>query len=292
MVQFIAHYQHRLTEGGRFNPAQMDNLTISQHYSTAVESLKYWPRGFHQLLSQYLVNPMSSRGHFGINKHYRDIHEKLYQQQANNGIKRLKAAFDQYIDLNWPTALQTKNLTRLDVTTEDRPLISQKEALAILECREPRLKKLIEQRKLTLQAFKGKAYFNRAEVQALANLYQENWSFAQACKETELSRHQLLQLLRSKLIKTLQRPNHQNRDWLIDKQAWIKQIQSFQKKAQPDCIGYTLAGFQKQGFDIVKVFKLLKKGSLTYEFNPNTAKPFSIKQLRQINTHTKKQHQG
>lgn len=281
LIHFIAHYQYRLFHKTLFTPASLDNLTVSHHYTQAWQALKRWPHGFHLLLSQYIDNPMSERGQSGINKHFRDIHEKLYRQRENKGIARLRAAFDQFIEINWPNAIQTHRLTRISLLSDERPLITQKEAQRILDCREPRIHSLIAQGKITLHKFKGKAYFNREEVEALARLYQDNWSMEQAVIETELSRYQLKQLLDAGLVKALQRADPQNRDWLICKRSWQRMINNLKKSAlqHENLKGKSLSGLQKQGFMITDVFNMLAKSQLNHSFKESTTKPFSFKQI-------------
>ena len=242
---------------------------------------KRWPNGFHLLLGQYIDNPMSTRGQSGINKHYRDIHEKLHRQRENKGIARLRAAFDQFIEINWPNAIQTSRLTRISISSEDRPLITLKEAQYILNCRAPRINSLISQGKITLHQFKGHAYFNRVEVESLAKLYKNNWSMEQAMAETELSRHQLKLLLDARLIKAIQKANHQNRDWFICKTSWERQMKRFQKSATTSTLlqGKTLSGIQKQGLTISDLFKLIKDQKIDYSFIPSPTNPLSFKQL-------------
>ena len=281
LIHFIAHYQYRLFHKTLFTPASLDNLTVSHHYTQAWQALKRWPHGFHLLLSQYIDNPMSERGQSGINKHFRDIHEKLYRQRENKGIARLRAAFDQFIEINWPNAIQTHRLTRISLSSDERPLITQKEAQHLLNCREPRIHSLIAQGKITPHKFKGKAYFNREEVGALARLYQDNWSMEQAVIETELSRYQLKQLLDAGLVKALQRADSQNRDWLICKRSWQRMIRNFKKFATDDAKpkGKSLSGIQKQGFTISETLNLILNHKVTYRFTPEPSKPYSLKQL-------------
>lgn len=119
LIHFIAHYQYRLFHSALFSPASLDNLTASHHYTEAWRTLKQWPRGFHMLLSQYIDNPMSQRGQSGINKHFRDIHEKLHRQRENKGIARLRGAFDQFIEINWPNAIQANRLTRISLSSNE-----------------------------------------------------------------------------------------------------------------------------------------------------------------------------
>jgi hypothetical protein len=171
------------------------------------------------------------------------------------------------------------------LSTDERPLITQKEAQRLLDCREPRIHSLIAQGKITLHKFKGKAYFNREEVGALARLYQDNWSMEQAVIETELSRYQLKQLLDAGLVKPLQRADPQNRDWLICKRSWQRMINNLKKSAlqHENLKGKSLSGLQKQGFMITDVFNMLAKSQLNYSFKESTIKPFSFKQI--VNFH-------
>ncbi len=282
LIHFIAHYQYRLFHQALFRPASLDNLTVSHHYTQAWQALKRWPHGFHLLLSQYIDNPMSDRGQSGINKHFRDIHEKLYRQRDNRGIARLRAAFDQFIELNWPNAIQTNRLSRISLSSDARPLISQKDAQLILNCRESRIHGLISQGKIKPQQFKGKIYFNRDEINSLAKLYEVNWSMEQAIIETEISRYQLKQLLDAGLVKALQKANRQNRDWLICKKSWQYLIKRFQTSAETNPIpqGKTLSGIQKQGFSITELFGAIIKKQIKYNFTPKPNNRHSFKQLR------------
>ncbi|CBL46491.1 Conserved hypothetical protein [gamma proteobacterium HdN1] len=286
LIHFIAHYQYRLFHKTLFTPASLDNLTVSHHYTQAWQALKRWPHGFHLLLSQYIDNPMSERGQSGINKHFRDIHEKLYRQRENKGIARLRAAFDQFIEINWPNAIQTHRLTRISLSSDERPLITQKEAQHLLDCREPRIRSLIAQGKITPHNFKGKAYFNREEVGALARLYQENWSMEQAVIETELSRYQLKQLLDAGVVKALQKADAQNRDWLICKKSWQRLLAKLQNSAQksPIAQGKTLGGIQKEGHSITKLFDLMLKGKVVYSYVNKPNKSLSFKQLSKFSS--------
>lgn len=281
LIHFIAHYQYRLFHKELFAPASQDNLTVSHHYTQAWQALKRWPRGFHMLLSQYIDNPMSDRGQSGINKHFRDIHEKLHRQRDNKGIGRLRAAFDQFIEINWPNAIQVDRLTRISISSDQRPLIAQKEAQVILNCREPRIHSLISQGKITLHQFKGKAYFNRDEIESLAKLYENNWSMEQAVIETELSRYQLKRLLDAGLVKALQKADHKNRDWLICKKSWQRLISNLKKSAQIKLIakGKTLSGIQKQGFPITDIFDLILKKQIIYNFTTAQSNPCSFGQI-------------
>jgi len=229
ILHFITHYQYRLLNKTLFTPALMDNLTASHHYIETWNSLKLWPKSFHLLLSQYIDNPMSFQGQAGINKHFRDIHEKLHRQRMNEGITRIRSAFDQYIDLNWPNALQASRLSRISISSEQRSLISLKEVQSMLQCREERIRKFIQQNRLHPHYFKSHTYFIRNEVQAIVDHISNNWTMDQAANEIELSRYQLKKLLDTNLIKSLQRPDSKNRDWLIDKKKWLNKIEFFKK---------------------------------------------------------------
>lgn len=153
--------------------------------------------------------------------------------------------------------------------------------LLMLYCREPRIHSLVAQGKITLHKFKGTAYFNRDEIGSLARLHEYNWSMDQAVIETELSRYQLKQLLDAGLVKALQKADHQNRDWLICKNSWIRLISRCQKSAQENLVaqGKTLSGFQKQGFPITKLFELILKNLLIYNFATSQSKPYSFRQI-------------
>lgn len=284
ILHFITHYQYRLLNKTLFTPALMDNLTASHHYIEAWKSLKCWPKSFHLLLSQYIDNPMSYRGQAGINKHFRDIHEKLHRQRMNEGIIRIRSAFDQYIDLCWPNALQANRLSRISISSEQRSLISLKEVQNMLQCREERIRKFIQQNLLHPHYFKSHTYFMRDEVQTIVDRISNNWTMDQASNELELSRYQLKQLLDANLIKTLQCPDSKNRDWLIDKNFWLKTIESFKNKSVSHGIkdGMSLKDLQRKGFDIVDTFRLIESGNVMFKFRSKKEKPYSFSQLKKF----------
>jgi len=167
------------------------------------------------------------------------------------------------------------------LSSNDRPLITQREAQRLLNCREPRIHSLIAQNKITLHKFKGKAYFNREEIESLAQLHHDNWSMEQAVIETELSRYQLKLLLDAGLVKALQKSNSLNRDWLICKKSWQRMIIDIKKSAAGTHTlnGKSLSGIQKRGYSILDIFVLLKKKKIKYNFTPNHLKQHSFKQL-------------
>lgn len=242
IINFLAQYQYRLFNRTHFSTASLDSLTVSHYYTPAWQALKRWPNGFHLLLGQYIDNPMSTHGKSGINKHFRYIHEKLHRQRENKGIARLRAAYDQFIEINWPNAIQTSRLTRISLSSEEHSLISLKEVQCLLDCRAPRINSLISQGKITLHKFKDQAYFNREEIESLAKLYESNWSMEQAIAET-------------------------------DKKVQMTSTTSTLLQ------GKTLSGIQKQGLAISNLFNLIKARQIYYNFTPSLDKPISFKQL-------------
>ena len=41
------------------------------------------------------------------NKHFRDLYERLNRQKENQGVARIKAEFDRYIERYWPGVLES-----------------------------------------------------------------------------------------------------------------------------------------------------------------------------------------
>lgn len=107
----------------------------------------------------------------------------------------------------------------------------------------------------------------------------------QAAAETELSRYQLKQLLDVGIIKSLQKADSNNRDWLICKKSWQRMINNFKKTSLQDhsSQGLSLSGIQKQGFMITDIFRMLTKSQLSCVFEESPRKPFSFKQLINFN---------
>lgn len=281
LIHFIGHYQSRLW-GGSFNPVAMKNNELGQHYQNIWEMLHAWPDSFYALLSQYIDRPMSSKGIAGLNKCYRDLHERLYRQQENRGIARIKAEFDRYIEVYWPGVLQPERLTRIRLVSRSRNIISKKEAARILGSRFERLDKLVHQKRLTPVVFKGKAHYLRDQAEALANEIASNWTMTEACEALQLTRYQLKQLLDAGVISVLQKPDSLNRDWVIDKaqsQALIERLLEKGHEVSPPSSAISMAGIQRQGYSIVRLILAMESGELEYGISPDNVHPISLKQF-------------
>ncbi|WP_053980720.1 TniQ family protein [Marinagarivorans algicola] len=281
LIHFIAHYQARLLACS-FKPVGMDNKELGQHYQKVWEMLHAWPDSFYALLGQYIDRPMSSKGVGGLNKHYRDLYERLHRQQENRGIARIKAEFDRYIEQYWPGVLAPERLTRIKLTSPNRNIISKKETARILGSRLERVDKLVQQEKLIPVVFKGKAHYLRNQVEAFANEITSNWTMAEACEAFQLTRYQLKQLLDADVISVLQKPDSLNRDWVIDKSQSQALIDSLREKAHrtlPPSGVVSLVGIQRQGYSIVRLILAMQSGELQYWFVPDIDHPSSIKQF-------------
>lgn len=241
-----------------------------------------WPDGFYALLSQYVDKPMSSRGKSGINKHFRDISERLYLQQANNGIARIKAEFDRYIEEYWPEVLAPDRITRIRLSSTPRNIISKKEAASILGCRLERIEKLVQQDRLKRVVFNGKAHYQRDQVEAFADLLVSNWTMAEACEALDITRYQLKQLLEDDVISSLQKPNRLNRDWIIDKSQCLSLMKALRGKAicRDSLSGaLSMAGVQRQGYSIVQLVLAMQAGEIHYELDVDVISETSFKQF-------------
>ena len=60
-------------------------------------------------------------------------------------------------------------------------------------------------------------FYRCEEVELLCQVLEANWTMAQACRELQLSRHQLKQLPEAGVFTAIQKPDKSNRDWVIDK---------------------------------------------------------------------------
>ena len=237
LVHFVMHYKSRLTTGS-FRPLALPNDELAHAYGEAWQMLHDWPDSFYSLLSQYIENPMSVRGQSGVNKHFRDLYERLYRQRENRGIGRIKVEFDQYIEEYWPGVLDPERINRIRLTSRSRNVVSKKEAARILGSRIERVDKLVQQGRITPVIFGGKSCYLRDQVEALANEISSNWTMAQACAALELTRYQLKQLLDAAVIPVKQKPDSLNRDWLVDRLACLSLIGKLRKKARRACVGY------------------------------------------------------
>ncbi|NPU93600.1 MAG: hypothetical protein HPY82_16935 [Gammaproteobacteria bacterium] len=281
LIHFIAHYQLRL-QGGSFNPVAMQNNDLGQCYQNVWSELQGWPDSFYALLSQYIDKPMSNRGVGGLNKHYRDLYERLYRQQENIGIARIKSEFDRYIETYWPGVLEPERITRIQLSTTNRNIISKKDAARILGSRLGRLSKLVQQNRLAPVVFKGKAHYLRDQVEALATVIASNWTMAEACGALQLTRYKLKQLLDAGIIPAIQKPDILNRDWVIDRTRTLVLIDELRRKSRnsaPPSGAVSMARLHRQGYSIVRLVLGMQSGELEYGCVVNTEKPESFRQF-------------
>lgn len=281
LIHFIAHYHARLL-GDSLNPVSMENNELGQHYQNVWGALHDWPDSFYALLSQYIDRPMSSKGVGGLNKHYRDLYERLHRQQENQGIARIKAEFDRYIEAYWPGLLEPDRIKRIHLASSTRSIISKKEAARIIGSRLERIDKLVQQEKLTPVLFKGRAHFLRDQVDRLAATIMSNWTMAEACKALQLTRYQLKQLLDAGVFRTLQKPDSLNRDWVIDKAQCQELVESLQQKARrshPPSGTVSMAGIQRQGYSIVQLVLAMQAGKVEYGVTHDRGHRNSLKQF-------------
>jgi hypothetical protein len=281
LIHFIAHYQVRLL-GGALNLVAMENNQLGQCYQNVWSVLNDWPDSFYALLSQYIDQPMSTKGVGGLNKHYRDLYERLHRQQENQGIARIKAEFDRYIEVYWPGVLELERITRIQLASPTRNIISKKETAIILGSRLERVDKLVQQEKLMPVIFKGKAHYLRDQVEAFAAEMASNWTMAEACEALQLTRYQLKQLLDAGLLRALQRPDSLNRDWVIDKEQCQALVESLRKKARRTRLlseTASMAGIQRQGYSIVQLVLAMQAGKLGYRALTDESYPHSFRQF-------------
>ncbi|MEH6538909.1 TniQ family protein [Halopseudomonas sp.] len=281
LIHFIAHYQARLLAGS-FNPVALRSYELAHVYENVWQTLQDWPDSFYSLLSQYVDRPMSSKGQAGLNKHFRDLYERLHRQQENRGIARIKSEFDRYIEEYWPGVLEPERITRIQLASTTRNVISKKEAARILGSRLERIDKLVQQGRITPVVFKGKAHYLRDQLEAIASEILSNWTMVEACKALEVTRYQLKQLLDAGVIPTLQKPNSLNRDWIVDKLGCLELIsvlRSNARKSEPPSGALSMAGAQRQGYSIVQLVLSMRSGELQYSVAAVVNGASSLKQF-------------
>ncbi|GAA3926686.1 hypothetical protein GCM10022277_23490 [Litoribacillus peritrichatus] len=282
LIHFVAHYQTRLQGGGSFNPVALRNYELAHVYEQVWGMLQAWPDNFYSLLGQYVDRPMSTKGQAGLNKHFRDLYERLHRQQENRGIARIKAEFDRYIEEYWPGVLEPERITRIQLASATRNIISKKEAARILGSRLERIDNLVQQGRITPVVFKGKAHYQRNQVEALANEISSNWTMAEACEALEVTRYQLKQLLDAGVIPALQKPDSLNRDWIVDKLGCldlISVLRSNARKSEPPSGAVSMAGAQRQGYSIVQLVLSMQSGELQYSVAADGDATTSLKQF-------------
>lgn len=280
LIHFICHYQTRLF-GRSFIPAAMPIYELSNDYDSVWKMLKVWPDSFYSLLSQYVEHPMSRKGQCGLNKHFRDLYERLHRQKENEGIARIKTEFDRYVEQYWPGVLDSTRINRIQLTSS-RNIISKKDAASILGVRLERVDKLVGQGRITLVVFKGKAHYLRDQVEAFANEISSNWTMAEACKALEVTRYQLKQLLDAGIVTALQAPDSLNRDWVVDKVSCISlvgELRSNARKSPLPARVVSIAGVQHQGYSLAQLVTAMQAGELEYSCTDTIGNLTSLKQF-------------
>lgn len=281
VIHFIAHYRSRLF-GSSFQPRSITNIELAQYYQYVWVMLENWPYAYYKFLHQYLDHPMSKRGIGGVNKHFRDLYESLHRQRENKGIARIKVEFDQYIEMYWPSVLESKRITRIQLTTLVRNIVSKKEAAKILNCHPDRVDKLVQQQKLTPSVFEGKKHYSREQVEGLAIQISSNWTIDEACNALQLTRYQLKQLLDAGILHSFQRPNALNRDWIVDKTKCQELIQSLGQKARknsPPSGALSISSMQRRGYSIVRLVLAMQAGQIEFGQCQDINHPLSCKQF-------------
>lgn len=281
LIHFIAHYRSRLL-GGSFKPLSITNGELVHLYQYVWAMLDNWPNAYYKFLNQYLEHPMSNKGVGGLHKHFRDLYESLHRQSENKGIARIKVEFDHYIETYWPSVLESKRITRIQLTTLERNIVSKKEAAKILNCHPDSVDKLVQQQKLTYYVFEGKKHYSREQVEGLAIQISSNWTMDEACEALQLTRYQLKQLLDAGILHTLQRPDTFNRDWIIDKLQCQKLIASLGQKARkstPASGALLMTSMQRRGYSIARLVLAMQAGQIEFGRSYDVDLPLSFKQF-------------
>jgi len=218
----------------------------------------------------------------GINKHYRDLYARLHRQQENKGIATIKVEFDRYVETYWPGLLDVDRLNRINFSSPVRNIISKKEAAKLLGCRPERIDGLVSMGKLSRVVFKGRAHYLRDQAETIANTINSNWSMEEACDALQLTRYQLKQLLDAGIISVLQRPDEQNRDWVIDKAQCQSMIESLFQIATKDEVfddAVSMGGIQRRGYSIVQLVSAMQTGKIKFRLSVDKNNPYSFHQF-------------
>nr|MBP8038647.1 hypothetical protein [Prevotella sp.] len=173
-------------------------------------------------------------------------------------------------------------ITRIQLTTRERNVVSRKEAAKILNCHPDRVDKLVQQQKLTPRGFEGKKHYSREQVEGLAIQISSNWTMDEACEALQLTRYQLKQLLDAGILHTLQRPDTFNRDWIIDKVQCQQLIVSLCQKARkktPPSGALSMTSMQRRGYSIVRLVLAMQAGQIEFGYSHDVEHPLSCKQF-------------
>ena len=268
LMHFIAHFQVRLM-GEAFSPVGLINCELAYIYENVWEALQNWPDSFYSLLSQYVDKPMSTRGQAGLNKHFRDLSERLHRQRENKGIARIKTEFDRYIEFYWPGVLNSERVTRIQLKSSTRNIISKKEAAKILGSRPERIDKLVQQDRISVVIFKGKAYYLRDQIEALEYKISSNWSLDQTCKALGLGRYQVKKLLEAGIVSFLQ-STKDNRDWIIDKENCLNLMNKLKENSCSEFYSkktISIKSLRCKNYSIDRIFLDMLNGRLLYKFS-------------------------
>jgi len=187
-------------------------------FQTAHEYIDHWPNGFYRLLNYYEFHSLSKRGDNGIRHCYSDLYDEIYlgSQQKTPAYQQLLAAFNHYLENEFSSSSFTNSITRLTTPLyTSSQLICEKSASKILKVPITHLD-IYVRLGLLIQQPNGN-YFKK-DIQDLSDKIKSFITLVQTSKLLEISKGQVLQLVRAELLSCVARPSIECRDWIFDKE--------------------------------------------------------------------------
>ena len=286
LLEFFAHF-HQFAFGSQKKNSIKSNIKFCrQYYSAAFWYIAEWPIRFFELLAHFENHPMSDNRLTGIRKCFRDLYDDIYsaENSSSNAYKLLKSGFEEYLLDHYSTSILMSSLSLIDYGVRDKSTyISETQVAELLGCHLGKVKIYVREKLLSYSHLlsNGTHLFLRSDVITLKSRLMGCCSIDESAELLGISVYHTRQLLRANIIQSLIKPNHENRDWLVEKSQIERLVNQLKSSADPTVKKsnttqkrYT---FVKIGFG--RLIQSMLNGDINYGYTPNKKKPLSLEQF-------------
>jgi hypothetical protein len=285
LLNFFIHYHQRTTSKKTLRLTQIRGEQRTILFQTAHEYIDHWPNGFYRLLNYYEFHPLSKRGDNGIRHCYSDLYDEIYlgKQQKIPAYQHLFSAFNNYLENEFSSSAFNNHITRLTAPLHtSSQLISEQSASKILKVPVTHLS-IYVRLGLLIQQPSGN-YFQK-DIQDLPKKIKNFMTLDQTSKLLNISKGQVLQLVRAELIGCATRASIEYRDWIFEKEniqkfiTKVKQLavdeHSLNSSTHPTT--FKLMTFRSE--NIVDMLNDILSGKTAVTFVENYSNPLSLQQF-------------
>lgn len=286
LLEFFAHF-HQFAFESTFNNRAKSDLEFSrQYYSAACWYIKEWPMRFFELLAHFEKHPMSEKRLTGIRKCFRDLYDDIYSPENSRSgtYKLLKSGFEEYLRDHFSTGMLMSSLTQVDYHVRAKSTyVTETQIAALLCCHLTKVKIYVRESLLSVSHTlpNGTRLFLRTEVSRLQVRLSNCCSIDECAVLLGISVYHTRQLLRSDIIRSLLKPNTENRDWLIERLEIEKLISLLKVRVTPSILNSknTKKRFAFAGNNLAELIQKMLSNEVKYGYIASKNKPLSLGQF-------------